>query len=133
MANNFVFIPNGDTQYYPYWRLQLVVEIFGHSTSSANQSKFNKSPKRCYIRKCYYKTLGTSVINRPLSTPFLSAVPSQRERENNGFFITQCPKFYNNIFLFVWLTSLETLVNFDWLIHLVECSNVSTINFDLQR
>ena len=29
----------------------------------------------------------------------------------------QSPKFYNNVFLFVGLKTLGTLVNFDWLIH----------------
>ena len=30
------------------------------------------------------------------------------------------------VFLFIGLPTLGTLVNFDWFIHLVDCSNVST-------
>ena len=45
----------------------------------------------------------------------------------------QCPKFYINVFFFVGLTTLETLVNFDYLFHLVECSNVSTTNLITRR
>ena len=41
-----------------------MVETFGHSTLWTYQSYFNKSTNR--IRK-YYKTLGTSVINSPMS------------------------------------------------------------------
>ena len=37
------------------------------------------------------------------------------------------PKFYNILLLVGW-TTLGTLVNFDWLIHSVECSNFSTTN-----
>ena len=38
---------NGDTQNYPFCRLQLVVETFDHSTKWTNQSKFNKNPHGC--------------------------------------------------------------------------------------
>ena len=48
-------------------------------------------------------------------------------------FITLVPKFYNNGFLFVSLTTLGTSVNFDWFVHKVECSNVSTTVFNLQK
>ena len=43
------------------------------------------------------------------------------------------PKFYNNVFLLVGLTTLGTLVKFDWLIHYVMCPNFSTTNFNLSR
>ena len=36
-----------DTQNYPFCRLQLVIETFGHSTELTNYSKFNKSPQSC--------------------------------------------------------------------------------------
>ena len=43
-------------------------------------------------------------------------------------FLHQFPKFYNNVFLFVGL------LNFDWLVLLVECPNVSTTtNFNPQK
>ena len=59
-----MFIPNDDTQNYPFYTLQLEVETFRHSTYLDNQSKFIKSPQSCYIQ-----TLGNSVINSPLSSP----------------------------------------------------------------
>ena len=31
-ANKLMIIPNDDTQNYPFYRLQLVFETFGHST-----------------------------------------------------------------------------------------------------
>ena len=30
MTDNLMYIPNDDTQNYPLYRLQLVVEMFGH-------------------------------------------------------------------------------------------------------
>ena len=47
MADKIMYIPNGDTQNYHLCRLQLVVELFGYSTSRTNQSKFIKSPQSC--------------------------------------------------------------------------------------
>ncbi len=43
----------------------------------------------------------------------------QREREDldHGLFIALVPKFYNNVFLFVGFTTLETLIDFDWLVY----------------
>ena len=32
MADKLIYIPNNDAQNYPFCRLQLVVETFGHST-----------------------------------------------------------------------------------------------------
>ena len=32
MADKFMYIPNDDTQTYPFYILQLVVETFEHST-----------------------------------------------------------------------------------------------------
>ena len=55
---------------YPFCRLQLLVETFGHSTKWTNQNSL-KSPKflSLWIRKRYYKTFWTSVINSPMSPP----------------------------------------------------------------
>ena len=47
MADKLEYIPNGDTQIYPYCKLQLVGETLGHSTKLTNQSKFNQSPQGC--------------------------------------------------------------------------------------
>ena len=52
-----------------------------------------------------------------------------RNNKDNGLFITLVPKFYNSVFLFIGLTTLGTSVTFDWLVCLVECSNVSTLGF----
>ena len=38
-----IYIPNDDTQNNPFCRLQLVIEMFGHSTLWTNQ--FDESPK----------------------------------------------------------------------------------------
>ena len=47
MADLLMYIPNDVAQNYPFWRLQLVVVTFGHSTKGTNQSKFNKNPQGC--------------------------------------------------------------------------------------
>ncbi len=68
-----MYIPNYDKHNYPYCRLQLVVDIFGHIQL--------KSPKsiRQQIRNHCYKTLGISVINRHIATPsLLRLAPSYR-------------------------------------------------------
>ena len=44
MADKLMHIPNDDTQNYPFYKLQLLVETFGHSTKWSNQAKFNKVP-----------------------------------------------------------------------------------------
>ena len=44
----------------------------------------------------------------------MAAVFSERERVDDGLFITLFPKFYNNVLLLVGLTILGT---FDLLIH----------------
>ena len=64
MADKLMYIPNDVTQSYTICRLQWVVETFKHQFQW-------KSPKLLSqrTRKRYYTTLGTSVINIPLS-PF---------------------------------------------------------------
>ena len=49
---------------------------------------------------------------------------------DNGLFITQSTQSFNNVFQLVGMT---ILLNFDWLIYKVECSNVLTTNFNLQK
>ena len=65
MADNLIFIFNDNTQIYPFCRLKLAVETL---YTQLNESTNQKSPKllRKRIKKRYYKTLGTSVINNPL-------------------------------------------------------------------
>ena len=45
MADKLMYNPYDDTENYPFCRLQLVVETFGHSSWWTNQSKFNKVSK----------------------------------------------------------------------------------------
>ena len=65
------YISNDDTQNYPSCRLKLVVEMFELNESSNQNSR--KSPKLLNqrIRKRYYETFGTSVINSLLFPPSL--------------------------------------------------------------
>ena len=42
-----------------------------------------------------------------------------------GLFITLVPKVIKNVFLFVVLTTLGTLLNFDSLVHLVESTTTN--------
>ncbi len=37
--------------------------------------------------------------------------------KQRGLLITLVPKFYNNVFLLVSLTTLETFIKFDWLVY----------------
>ena len=67
MTDKLMYIPNDDTHNDLFCRFQLVVETFGHSSWWTNLSKF----KYQRIRKRYYKTFGTSVINITLSPPSL--------------------------------------------------------------
>ena len=39
MAVKFMYIPNDETQNYPFYRVQLVVETFGYLFCQTNQSK----------------------------------------------------------------------------------------------
>ena len=51
IADKLMYIPNNDTQNYLFFRLQLVVEKFGHLTYQTKQSKFNNSPQSCKANK----------------------------------------------------------------------------------
>ena len=42
MADKLMYILNDDTQNYPFYRLQLMLETFGHTTKWTNQSEFKK-------------------------------------------------------------------------------------------
>ena len=72
MTDKLTYITNNDTQNYSFCKLQLVVKTFNTQLNEPNQAKFNKSPKKLLsqiIRKCYYETLGTSVINIRVCPP----------------------------------------------------------------
>ena len=45
MADKLLYIPNDNTQNYPFCILQLVFKTFGHLTKWTNQSNFNRSPQ----------------------------------------------------------------------------------------
>ena len=82
MADKLMCIPNNGTQNHPFCRLKLVVETFRNCTKWTNQPRLNKSTVGFLsrrIRKRYYQTLRTSVINSPMSTPSLmcKCVPVQ--------------------------------------------------------
>ena len=81
LADKLMYIPNDVTQNYPFCRLRLVVETFEHSTKWINQLKFNKVPKivKPMNTKRYYQTLGTSVINSPMSPTFSES--NQRQQK----------------------------------------------------
>ena len=53
--------------------------------------------------------------------------------KDNVLFITLVPKVFDNVFLLVGLITLETSVNFDLLVHYVECSNVLKTDFNLRK
>ena len=63
MTDKLMCIPNNDTQNNPFFRIQLVVETFGHVFLVINQK----------VPKVFEKilSLGTSVINSPMSPPSL--------------------------------------------------------------
>ena len=71
-----------------------------------------------------WNTIGTSLlIRQPQNQDRLYYVSPWRleklpEREGTlGRLLHQSPKFYDNVFLFVCLTTLETLIKFDWLVY----------------
>ena len=69
-------IPNDDTQNYPFCRVELVVETFGWTLNLINQPIEIQVPK-CFKltnKKTLLKTLGTSLINRPMSPPSLAFI-----------------------------------------------------------
>ena len=72
MAGKLMYIPNGNKQNCPFYKLQLVVEMFGHSTNKpTNQIQKSQKLLCLQIRKNYYKTLWTRIINSPLFPPSL--------------------------------------------------------------
>ena len=74
MADKLIYMPNDDTQNYPFCRLILVVENWNVWNTQHNETTNRNSQKSPNllgqrITKRYYKTLGTSVITSqsPLS------------------------------------------------------------------
>ena len=82
------------------------------------------------ISECFY-----DLANHRTDLVFFLVELCSKERVNR-LFITLIPKVLNNFFLFVGLTTLGTFYEFllwNWLIHKIECSNVSTNNCNLQK
>ena len=72
MADKLMYIPNDDTRNFPFCRLKLVVETFGHSTLSTNQSKFNKNFNVVEPTNCYFNITLTTKANKQAHVPSLS-------------------------------------------------------------
>ena len=70
MADNLMYIPNDDSQNYYFFRLQLVVKMFGHSTYCTNLSKKSLKLLSQQIGKRYYKNFGDE-CNKQSNVPSL--------------------------------------------------------------
>ena len=81
MTDKLMYIPNYDTQNYPFCRLQLVGEIFSLLHNEPIQEMSLKLLKQ-RIRKPYNKTLGTCVINIPMSPPSLDKKKRKGEKDD---------------------------------------------------
>ena len=75
--------------------------------------------------------LKTAQLSSLYSYPHITEMNAHYTREggDNRLFLTLVFKDY----LFAGLTTLRTLSNFDWLVHLVECPNVLTTNCILKK
>ena len=71
MANKLTCIPLDNTQNYPFCKLHLVVETFGHLI---NQLPMSPKLLNQQIIKRYYKTFGISVIKSLMSSPSLNRI-----------------------------------------------------------
>ena len=74
MDNKFLDITNDDKQNYLFCSSKLLTEKFGTNWNQSNFNKFTLIRSRCY------KTLGTSVINSPMSTISLANIPKYIDR-----------------------------------------------------
>ena len=121
---------------YNLWFKYLDTQL--NNPTNQNSIKFPKCVKQ-RLRKRYYITFGTSVINSPVSPPSLINLPS----EFSGLLTLY--KVACTIFLWkhslhisreggdIRLKNFGDLLNFDRLVHQVGCPNVSTINYNLQK
>ena len=79
MTDELIYV-NDNTKNYPIGRLQLLAEKFGNST---NPSLIIVSKVVTPINnKCYYRTLGTSAINSPMSPHSLNFLAQEMEQEH---------------------------------------------------
>ena len=65
MAVKLMHILNDDTQNNPFYRLKVMVESLNTQLNETTNQNLTKEPKNGY------KTLGTSLIYRPMSPPSL--------------------------------------------------------------
>ena len=66
-----MYIPNDDTQNYPFFKLQLAIQTY-QLNKPANQNSI-KVPK--VVEPTNKKTLGTREIHGPISPPSLAKTP----------------------------------------------------------
>ena len=67
IADKLMYIPNDDIQNYPFFRILLVAQL----NIPTNQNSNSQIVFKQRIKQRYYKTLGTSAINSPISPPGL--------------------------------------------------------------
>ena len=74
MANKSMQLPNNDLQNYPFCRLQLKVErLDTHLIKPTNKNSIKVLKVfKLSNQKMFYKTLGTNVIDSPISSPSLT-------------------------------------------------------------
>ena len=68
MVDKLMYIHNDDTQNYPFFRLQLVVETSVTELNKTTNQNSIKDPK--VVEPTNNKTFGASVINSPMYPPF---------------------------------------------------------------
>ena len=69
MADKLMYIPNDDTQNYPFCKLLKHLKTQLNESTNKNSMKANKVVENQRIRKRYCKTLGTSVIIKTAQCP----------------------------------------------------------------
>ena len=77
MTDKLMYTPSDEIQYYPFCTLKRL------DTQLEPTNKISiKSPQSQRIIKCYYKTLGTCVINSPMSPPSIHDITKTHTQEN---------------------------------------------------
>ena len=77
MADKLMYISNDNNQNYPFCILQLVVEMLGHIKILYKKTEvIDELLMNWWIRKCHYKTLGTSLISFPSLLVYKSYINS---------------------------------------------------------
>ena len=54
----------------------------------------------------------------------INILQHSREGGHIRLFITLVPKVFNSVVLFVGIPTLETFIDFDWLVYALKCPNV---------